>query len=78
MQEVEHTCLSGEGTAWFLTSLKDCELIRKAGRGGERNREKALPRVSRAAQLISPVLLSSLGCGVIRLETKEQRHLQRP
>ena len=37
-----------------------------------------MPRGSRAAHLICPGLLSSPGCGVIKLETKEQRHLQKP
>lgn len=45
---------------------------------GEGRGENATPWGTRAAHLISHGFLSSPGCGVIKLEMKEQRHSQRP
>lgn len=65
--------LAGRALARFLTSLKDCE-----GNGGGRKRGECDAEGSQAAHLMSLLFLSSPACGVTRLETKEQRHLQRP
>lgn len=68
---------AGRVPASFLVSLKDYEVIEWEGREEKKGKCNVKGREGNIPGL-SPGFLSSPGCGVITLETKEQRHLQRP